>query len=240
MALPIVVPAAGEGTRMEDLTDAVPKGLVEVAGEPLLHHVMGAVPREHVERYVLVTAEPGGQIESRLGSSFRGRPVEYVFQPRPVGLADAVARAEPRIDGPFAVVNGDNVFQCDLGGLIDAHQGNTADATVLVEGVSVERAREGGVCVLDDAGRVQGFVEKPADPPSTLVNAGAAVFEPVVFHAIELLTASDRGEYELPEAIDLLLAAGRPVETVRLEGDRINVNTPADIRTAETLLEDGC
>lgn len=237
MALPIVVPAAGAGTRMGEATDGQPKGLVQVGGEPLLHHVLGAVPEREVAAFIVVTGGADSQIESTIGSRFRGKPVEYVTQPEPVGLADAVGRAEPHVDEPFVVVNGDNVFETDLGPLIESHRDTDADATLLVEDATVEKARTGGVCVLDDDGRLATMLEKPEDPPSTLVSAGAFVFEPVVFHAIRLLTTSDRGEFELPDAIDLLLRAGRPVETVRLDGARVNVNTPADVRAAERMLE---
>lgn len=237
MALSIVVPAAGAGTRMGERTDGRPKGLVPVAGEPLLHHVLGAVPDGEVATFIIVTGGDDAQIESTIGSRFRGKPVEYVTQPEPVGLADAVGRAEPHVDGAFVVVNGDNVFETDLGPLIESHRETDATATLLVEDATVETATAGGVCVLDEDGRLTRMLEKPADPPSTLVSAGAFVFEPVVFHAIPLVTPSERGEFELPDAIDLLLRAGRPVETVRLEGDRVNVNTPADVRAAERMLE---
>ncbi len=65
---------------------------------------------------------------------------------------------------------------------------------------------------------VTGLVEKLSDPPSTLVTRGFFVFEPAIGHACVLTRPSERGEYELPDAIDLLLSAGHRVEAVELDG----------------------
>ncbi|MFB6361927.1 MAG: UTP--glucose-1-phosphate uridylyltransferase, partial [Halobacteriales archaeon] len=68
---------------------------------------------------------------------------------------------------------------------------------------------------------------------------GCYVFSPLIFHACHLVQPSDRGEYELSDAVDLLLAAGRTVETVSFEGRCVNVNTPQDLERAAALLGSG-
>lgn len=74
------------------------------------------------------------------------------------------------------------------------------------------------------------------DLPSSLAAVPPYVFSPCIFDACRLLTPSGRGEYELPDAVDLLLSAGRSVETVQFDGWRANVNTPADVETAAKRL----
>lgn len=122
MRLPVVVPAAGEGTRMETLTADRPKPLVEVAGKPLLQHVLSAFPPDLVSTFVVVTGEDGGPIEERFGASFEGTPIEYVTQATPSGLGDAVSRAKPAVAGTFVVMNGDNLVRGDLSGLVETHR----------------------------------------------------------------------------------------------------------------------
>ncbi len=238
-----VVPAAGEGTRMRPLTADRPKGLVEVAGDPLLAHVLDTL-RPVVEECVVVVGYRGDQIVERFGHSYEGLELTYARQSERRGLADALLQAESRIDGTFVSLNGDNILQANLEALLARHRETGADATAFVERVSRERAREGAVLELAaeiDAGDVEsganptpeqvavtGLVEKPEEPPSRLVPRGCYVFSPAIFDACRLVAPGSTGERELTNAVDLLLAAGRRFETVPLDGWCHNVNTPGD------------
>jgi NDP-sugar pyrophosphorylase family protein len=221
---------------MGPLTADRPKPLVKVAGRPLVDHVLDALPP--VEGVVIVVGYRADRLREHVGSEHEGTPVEYVTQPEPVGLADAVLRAEPLVPGPFVLVNGDNVVRAPLDPLVARHRETDADATLLTERVSEERAREVGVVVTDDRGRVERVAEKPADPPSTLVQTGCFALSQSVFDACRSLSPSDRGEYELADAMTRLAREGR-VEAVDIGttgGWRLNVNTPADIERAEARL----
>ena len=81
-------------------------------------------------------------------------------------------------------------------------------------------------------------VEKPDDPPSNLVMTGFYTFTPAIFHACPLVQPSDRGEYELPDAIDLLIQSGRTIDAIRLDGWRIDVGFPEDRDRAEERLDE--
>jgi len=222
-----VVPAAGEGTRLRPLTADRPKGLVEVAGELLLTHVFNSLAGLGVSGIVVVVGYRGDEIRDRYGDSFEGTPITYVRQDERRGLAHALLRAEPRVEGDFVSFNGDNVCRANLGAVVERHRETGADATALVETVSRERASEGGVVELDDR-EVVDLVEKPDDPPSTLVPRGFYAFSERIFDACRLVTPGETGERELTGAVDLLVYAGRRVETVPIEGWCQNVNTPAD------------
>ncbi len=68
---------------------------------------------------------------------------------------------------------------------------------------------------------------------------GFYTFTPAIFHACHLVQPSDRGEYELPDAIDLLIQSGRTIDAIRLDGWRIDVGYPEDRdRAAERLDEE--
>lgn len=231
-----VIPAAGRGSRLDSLTDDRPKALVELLDRPLLEHVFDALfPR--ASEYIVVVGYLGTQIQDRFGEAYDGVPITYVEQTDRVGLADAVGRAEPVIDGSFLQLNGDNVLSAPIDTVVERHYQTGADATLLVEEVSKERAKRGGVLEMSDGTPVR-IVEKPDDPPSRLATTGCFAFSPRIFDAIDSIEPSDRGEYELPDAIEWLLHNGGTVETVRLDGRRVNVNTLADIERAEQLLSD--
>ena len=222
-----VVPAAGEGTRLRPLTADRPKGLVEVAGKPLLTHVFETLADLDVERIAVVVGYRGDDICEYYGSSFEGIPLSYARQAERLGLAHAILQAEPLVEGDLVVINGDNVFDADLSPLVTRHEETEADATTLVERVSRERASEGGVFDIED-GEVVGLAEKPDEPPSRLIPRGVYAFSPAIFPACRQVTPGHTGEYELSEAVDHLIRTGGRVETVRFEGWCRNVNTPGD------------
>jgi len=223
-----VVLAAGEGTRMRPLTADRPKALVEVAGQPLLSHALDALLSVGVDRVVVVVGYRGEAIVDRFGDSYRGTPLAYVEQREQLGTAHALDQALPDVSAPLVVMNGDNVCRADLGAVVERHRETDADATLLVETVSREQARQTGVVETDADGHVTGLVEKPDEPPSTLVTRGFYAFGTAIGPAIDAIAPSDRGEYELADAITHLLDTGHRVETVELEGWCHNVNEPAD------------
>jgi len=111
----------------------------------------------------------------------------------------------------------------------------------LVEEVPMEEALRYGVCDTNDYGEVVEVMEKSDDPPTNLVMTGFYTFTPAIFHACHLVQASDRGEYELPDAIDLLIQSGRTIDTVRMDGWRVDVGYPEDRdRGEERLAEAEC
>ena len=229
-----VVPAAGRGTRLRPLTDDRPKGLVDVGGRPLLDHVFETL-RPHVDALAVVIGYRGEQIREHYGDSYRGTPIEYAEQADQQGLAHAVQQTEPLVDGPFLQLNGDNVLRGNVDEVVDVHREAGADVTLLVDEVSPERAARGGVVELED-GDVVDLVEKPEDPPSRLATTGCFAFSPRIYEACRAVDRSERGEYELTDAIRWLLDNGGTVETVRFDGWRVNVNERADVERAEARL----
>lgn len=232
-----IVPAAGEGTRLRPLTADRPKGLVEVAGRPLLTHVFETLCEAGVEELVVVVGYEMAQILDHYGDAFRGVPITYVHQREQVGLGHAVLQTEPHVDGQFVVLNGDNVFGQSVRPAIERARQDGVDGALLVEQVSPDVATRTGV-VETDGTQVTGVTEAPAEPSSHLTTTGCYVLPEAVFHACRLLRPSERGEYELSEAVDLLVRAGAVVEAVPLEGWRRNVNTPDDVERVEQLLDE--
>ena len=230
-----VVPAAGQGTRLGELTDNQPKGLVDVAGRPLLSHALETAVEAGAEELVIIIGYEAAQIVDQFGDSFDGVAITYVHQREQLGLGHAVLQAEPHIDEDFLLVNGDNVFTESVYPAVDAIDEDDADAVVAVEDVSPAVAKTTGVIETESTGSVTDIVEKPTDPSSTLVTTGCYMLPTDIFAACALLKPSAEGEYQLSEAVGLLIHAGYDVTTVRL-GDRVNVNTPTDVERAAELV----
>ncbi|MFP9191296.1 sugar phosphate nucleotidyltransferase [Natrialbaceae archaeon A-CW1-1] len=232
-----VVPAAGEGTRLRPITTDLPKGLLEVNEQPLLTHVFETLLEAGVNELVVVVGHLGEQIIDYYGDYFGNVPITYVYQRDQRGLGDAVSLVEPHVDGAFVVLNGDNVFIDGIESAVERMTEADVDAVLAVESVDRQQAQETGVLEVD-GDRVTTIVEKPEEPPSKLVTTGCYVLPEAIFDALALAQPSDRGEYELSEAVDLLVQAGFVVEPVEIAGSRVNVNTEEDLERASRLLEE--
>ena len=229
-----VIPAAGEGTRLEELTNEQPKVLVEVAGKPLMQYAFETVIDVGAEELVVIIGYRGEQVIEHFGDSFDGVPITYVHQRKREGLAHAISLAKPHVDGQFIVQNGDNIIRSDLERVVEAATEHAG--ALLVEGVTQEEASRTGVVTTED-GLVTGVVEKPVDPPSTIATTGFFVLPEVAFHACALVRPGETGERELSHAIDLLASAGHSIVPVPVDGWRANVNTQEDINRVEQLID---
>ena len=237
-----VVLAAGEGTRMRPLTDRRPKPTLPVADRTLVEHVVDGARAAGAGRIVVVVGYAADAVRQALDD----RDVTFAVQERQRGTADAVRVARDELDdAPFAVLNGDVLYDRDsLAALYDAGPA--------VGAARVDDPENYGVLETDVDGHVRSVVEKPANPASNLVNAGAYVFPAAARDWLDV-GESDRGEYELTDvleracdavdvravAVERWLDVGRPWELLaatewklgdldrRLDGD---VHPDADLR----------
>jgi len=111
-AMQTLVLAAGQGTRMRPLTERWPKPMLPVAGRPLVAHTATAAVRAGASRLVFVVGYEADAVRDRFGTAFEGVPVDYAVQDVQRGTADAVRVGVAELDdGPFAVLNGDNLYR---------------------------------------------------------------------------------------------------------------------------------
>ena len=232
-----VVLAAGKGTRLQPLTEDKPKVLVEVNGTPLIQDVFDNLIDAGADDLVVVVGYKAEQIIDYFGDTYRDVPITYAHQREQLGLAHAILQAEPHIDGDFMLMLGDNIFRGNLGDVTNRQQEDRADAAFLVEEVPFEEASRYGVLDTNEYGEVVEVVEKPDDPPSNLVMTGFYTFTPTIFHACHLVQPSNRDEYEISDAIDLLLHSGRTIDAIRMDGWRNDIGYPEDRDEAEQRLQ---
>jgi glucose-1-phosphate thymidylyltransferase len=210
--------------------------MVEVNGKPLLTHCFEQLIDLNVEELVVVVGYRKQNIIEHYDDEFAGVPITYTHQREQKGLAHALLTTEEHIDDDFMLMLGDNVFRANLDDVVRRQREDRADAAFLVEEVPWEDAGRYGVCVTNDYGEIVEVVEKPEDPPSNLVMTGFYTFSPAIFHAAKLVQPSNRGEYEISEAIDLLIRSGRTIDAIRMDGWRLDVGYPEDRDEAERRL----
>jgi len=218
-----VVPAAGLGTRLRPLTQAIPKELLPIGREPVLAHVMAELCAAGITHVLFVVSERKPQIRGYFGDSYdvgSGLPplrCDYVMQSEQRGSGDAVLCAEEWVGKqPFVVAFGDCLIEArEAGGplrrLIATHIRQCAEAAVLVE--VVDRSLVSRYGVVAPAGplppqptesfALAGIVEKPsvAAAPSNLVVAARWTLQPSIFAALRRIRLNAPGELSIPDAV---------------------------------------
>ena len=227
-----VILAAGEGRRLEPLTNRRPKPMVPVANRPLLEHVVEAVAGAGIDRIVLVVGYRQERIRNHFGDGDDwGVTIEYVEQSTQLGTGHAVLQAEPVVDGSFVVLNGDRIVDSAA---VSAVRDRLSDGDApLVTATAVESPRDYGVVHLD-GDRVTEIDEKPEGPVDTnRINAGVYGFSPAVFDAIRATNTT--GELAITATLNDL-AERDAVTCVGYDGRWLDVSNLWDVLTVNAAL----
>jgi len=236
-----VILAAGKGTRLGSLTQDFPKPMVEIGKKKVLEWILEAVYKTGLSEFVVVTGYLAGSIENYFGDGSRwGIRIEYTRQENPNGTGGAVRLTRPVIgDTPFLLTWGDILMSHqNYAQIREDFQRNPVAGTVGVN--PVDDPWKGAAVYFDENHRrIQKIVEKPPKGTSTSKwnNAGLFVFDPCIYAYLDRIQPSVRGEYELPDALRLMMEEDKTLRAVPLSGFWGEVGTPEDVEQLETRLK---
>jgi glucose-1-phosphate thymidylyltransferase len=216
--------SGGAGTRLRPITHTSAKQLVPIANKPILFYGIEDMVAAGIREIGIIIGDTGDEIREAVGDgSCFGAEVTYISQDAPLGLAHCVLIAREFLgDDDFVMYLGDNMLQQGLTRFVDqfaaarAGGGDVPAAQILL--AHVDDPRQFGVAAVNEAGEVLELVEKPENPPSDLALVGIYLFDPSIHEAVASITPSRRGELEITDAIQWLLANGRKVRHEVLEG----------------------
>ncbi len=201
--LPVAILAGGMATRLRPLSEAIPKSLVVVAGEPFLAHQLRLLAGRGIRRVVLCIGYLGEQIRLFAGDGARfGLQIQYSEDgPVPLGTAGAVRKALPLLGSRFFVLYGDSYLPCDYRAVQEAflRAGQPALMTVYRnEGL-------GDVSNVEyDGRRILVYDKRNRTPRMQHIDYGLGVFDSSVLEDL----APGR-YYDLAQLYQDLLTAGR-------------------------------
>jgi len=235
-----LIPAAGLGTRLHPITLAIPKELMLIGEKAVIEYVIEAMKEVGITDITVVVGWKKNAILDYLGSGKRmGVNISYVVQDDRNGLAKAVASGKHIIgDETFLVVLGDNFFypQMFLKDIVSFHQEKGADAAIGV--VEVENPSRHGIIKPGENDKIVDIIEKPTkqESPSNLGCIGIYVFNPDIFDAIRKTKPGVNQEYQLTDAIKILIEDGKQVYYKKINGTHIDVGTLEDLKKANAYI----
>jgi dTDP-glucose pyrophosphorylase len=222
-----VILAAGRGTRMRDLTNELPKPMIEVHGKPILQHIIEGLRAAGVEKFLVIVGYRAEVVRQAFGDGADlGVAISYATQVVQDGTGRVVELAREFAGAhPFILSYGDILVE----------PSNYPRLTTLAKEteaiVSIrhnEDVSKGGAVFVNERFELIDLREKPqpGEPTSPWYNAGIYAFRPSIFAFTARLERSPRGEFELTDAVRDLARSGKKVQALELIGDWADVRDP--------------
>src|SRR5262245_34426415 len=222
-----IVLARGLGTRMRALdssaqltpeqqraADSGIKAMMPVNGRPFLDFILGSLADAGIRIVALVVAPDHAALRRyyEMDAPPSRVRLDFVVQPEPLGTANAVLVTEGWVAGnAFLAMNADNMYPVpvlrDLGSLSESGlPAFEPDDLVKSSNIPPERIRSFAVLDIDEEGHLVGIVEKPsafakAPADHRYISMNCWRFDQRIFQACRDVPKSERGEFELPEAV---------------------------------------
>jgi MurNAc alpha-1-phosphate uridylyltransferase len=227
-----IILAAGLGTRMRPITDAIPKPLVKVAGKTLLDYSLDSLHRQGIEKVVVNVHYLGEQIKSHLANYDRAQIMISDESEKLLDSGGGIKNALKHFGGePFFVLNSDSFW---LEGSIDnlalLHQvwdNSKMDILLLLSplNTAVGFGGNGDFDMMAD-GILRRRTERKI---AAFAYAGAAIVHPRLF------ADTPDGPFSLNLLFDRAIGAGR-LHGCRMNGLWLHVGTPEAIGEAEIAI----
>lgn len=211
-----IIPVAGVGTRLRPHTYTLPKVLLNVAGKPILGHIIDAISTQGIDKITVVTGYMGKLVQEYVNERHKIE-AEFVPQRESLGLGHALWVAKDKFNSePILIILGDTIFDVDLS---LAYNSGFSSIGVKV----VEDPRRFGVVELDSDGFITHFIEKPEIPTSNLAIVGIYYIKNTNLfkECLDELIKSDiktKGEYQLTDVLQLMLQKGEKFKTFLVDG----------------------
>jgi glucose-1-phosphate thymidylyltransferase len=224
----VIIPIAGEGTRLRPHTHTKQKSMIPVAGKPMIDHIMDKFLPLHPTEFVFIVGYQRQRFEKYLREKYHDIPMRFVHQEVPLGTAHAALMAKEAFDEDVIIDFGDTLFDTDLSVIENCQD----DAIIWAQ--HREDFQRFGVIVTDEQNYMTRMVEKPKEPISKLANIGlywvrnTRLLAEAIEHTMQT-KKPDREAY-LTDSFQYMIEKGAKIKV-------LPVDLWFDCGTAEALLE---
>ena len=216
----MVIMAGGRGTRMRPHTENCPKPMLQVAGKPMLEHIIQRAKAEGFHEFIISIHYLGHVIEDYFSDgSYLGVKIHYLREETPLGTAGALSLMKVRPSKPFVITNGDVMTDIRYSELLEFHDRHSADATMAVR--QHEWQHPFGVVQMRGV-KIEAIEEKPIS--RTHINAGVYVLSPPVLEYLD-----PGGVCDMPTLFERIRKAGRQTIAYPMHEPWLDVGRPVDL-----------
>ncbi len=237
----VVIAAAGQGTRMLELSRDKSKHLIEVEKRPFLAYLLDNIYEAGYREIILVAGfkcEMTEKFVNRYLKDKKDLSMEIISQfeilgPREkeYGTACPIKCVKDLVAGEnFISLAGDNFYSVN-----DLKSMNIDDNYNYVAGYECEHPGNFGVLVRDGGDYLEKIIEKPKEFAGNLINISFYKFTPEVFEKLPLIQKSPRGEYEITDAVSLL-AKEKKVKIKKINDFWMDFGRPEDVKKFSQFL----
>lgn len=223
----VVLMVGGLGTRLQPLTNDLPKPLLKIGEKPILETIIENFAKYGFVNIILCVNYKGNMIEDYFGDgSSYGVNLTYVTEDKRLGTAGALSLLKDKPTQPFFVMNGDLLTNINFEHMLNFHETNNASATMSVREIETQIAY--GVIETEN-NRITSIREKPIQ--KILVNAGIYILEPEV---LEYVPKNDF--FDMPTLYEILIQNKKNVLSYLNSGYWIDIGQLEDYKKANTIL----
>lgn len=232
---------AGRGSRLRPHSLTVPKPLIPVAGQPIVHRLVkdiAKVLKQPIEEVAFVLGDPawfGDDVVNSLKklANDLGAKASIYRQDQPLGTGHAIMSAEPSLSGPAVIAYADTLIRADFN--LDP------DADSVIWTKKVENPEAFGVVKLNEKDEIVELVEKPETFVSNQAVIGIYYFKDVAILKGKLQEVLDEnimngGEYQINDGIKRMMAEGRVFKTGTVDEWMDCGNKPVTVETNARML----
>lgn len=216
--------AAGVGSRLEPLTNTVPKPIVPVCNTAILDIILKNLKACGIQSVIANTYYLSQKIHEKYKTNSI-LPLEFLNEETLSGTAGGLKKCEPffEFENNFIVLSSDGLSDIDFRPVIDSHLKSQAIATIVTKEINKEDVNKYGVIVTDEDNFVKSFQEKPKNEEalSNLINTGIYIFNKRIFDFIPQNTFFDFAKNVFP----LLLQNNEKINTYNYKGYWTDIGT---------------
>lgn len=202
-----MIMAAGVGSRLDPITQNLPKPLVPVANRPVMDILFEKLANIGVTDIIANTYYLADKIIERYSSNTFGINFNYIKEESLSGTAGGLKKCQFFFNknDDFIVLSADGLSNADLQLGIDTHKKSGAIATIGIKRIPIDDVSHFGVVVTDNIGYITGFQEKPQvhEAKSNFINTGIYIFNYKIFEFIPENTFFDFAKNVFPKLVEL-------------------------------------
>ncbi|MFA6188394.1 MAG: sugar phosphate nucleotidyltransferase [Sulfuricurvum sp.] len=246
-----VVMAGGFGTRIQPLTNSIPKPMLPVINKPMMEHIIKNLKAAGIEEFIILLYFMPEVIKDYFKDGKKlGITIRYVVPDDDYGTAGAVKYAQEYLkDDSFIIVSGDLVTDFDFKHIIDYH--NLKHSSLTIALTPVENPLDFGVVIARSDGKIEKFLEKPSwgEVFSDTINTGIYILEPYILDSIPKEENYDFGKDLFPALMNSNVTiwgcnvkgywrdVGNPHSYRELHDDILNEKIDLHVSSKHTLVE---